>query len=122
MSGSSSSSSTPLLKLYIYLVLAVKLLYLFYLFQVLYYRRTQHSAAADTESQRRAERDKEFFENVFLTLMALLIMYIFHPLHQDRLRLITLDNESRTMIFAFGVVIFLTRDWGSIILRFSNKT
>lgn len=123
MSSSSSSSSTPRLKVYIYLVFAVKLLYLFYLFQYIYYHhqdRTKHSAATASAEEQASKRDKEFFENLFLTLMALLIIYIFHPFHQDRLRLMYLDNEARTMIFAFGVVIFLTRDWGSIILRFSN--
>jgi len=61
---------------------------------------------------------REFTEFVFILLMCLLIIYVFHP-RKDHMQYMT--DEIKMLIYLFGWIILITADWGSFANLLSNK-
>ena len=57
---------------------------------------------------------KERLEVLFKGLMAILLIYLFNPIFNNRDNMI-LNYETRLFLFVFGIIIFLTADWETII-------
>lgn len=61
---------------------------------------------------------REFTEFVFILLMCLLIIFVFHP-RKDHMQYMT--DEIKMLIYLFGWIILITADWGSFADLLSNK-
>jgi hypothetical protein len=55
---------------------------------------------------------KEKFEFIFISLMAVLLIYLFNP-RTDKSLLI--DHETKILLYLFGFVLLVTADWGEFI-------
>lgn len=55
---------------------------------------------------------KERFEFVFITLMSILLIYLFYP-RANRIGMI--DGETKLLLYLFGFVLLLTENWSSFI-------
>jgi phosphoglycerol transferase MdoB-like AlkP superfamily enzyme len=56
------------------------------------------------------EKWKGRFEFMFITLMSILLIYLFHP-RANNIRMI--DGETKLLLFLFGFVLLLTENWRS---------
>jgi len=54
---------------------------------------------------------KDRTEIVFVSSMAVLLIYLFYP----REKSIYIDNETRFLLYMFGIVLLLTADWAKFI-------
>jgi len=57
---------------------------------------------------------KERVEVLFKGLMAILLIYLFNPIF-NKSDIVILNYETRLFLFIFGIIIFLTADWETII-------
>jgi hypothetical protein len=55
---------------------------------------------------------KERFEFIFITLMSILLLYLFFPTSN---RLGMIDKETKILLYLFGFVLLLTENWSSFI-------
>ena len=55
---------------------------------------------------------KERVEFIFITLMSILLIYLFNP-RANNLNLI--DKEAKLLLYLFGIVLLLTENWSSFI-------
>lgn len=55
---------------------------------------------------------KERLEFVFIAMMSLLLIYIFHP-RLDNMKLI--NYETRILLYLFGFILLLTAKWSTFI-------
>jgi uncharacterized membrane protein YiaA len=55
---------------------------------------------------------KHRIEFIFVTLMSILLIYLFNP-RINRLNMI--DNETKLLLYLFGFVLLLTENWSSFI-------
>ena len=51
-------------------------------------------------------------EFVFVSLMALLLIYLFNP---RKNRLFMIDGETKLLLYLFGFVLLITADWSNFI-------
>jgi hypothetical protein len=51
---------------------------------------------------------KKRFEFIFTSLMAILLIYLFSP-RANRINMI--DNETKLLLYLFGLILLLTADW-----------
>jgi hypothetical protein len=58
------------------------------------------------------EKWKGRFEFMFITLMSILIIYLFNP-RSNNLGMI--DSETKILLYLFGFVLLLTENWSSFI-------
>jgi hypothetical protein len=52
------------------------------------------------------------FEFMFITLMSILLIYLFYP-RANRINMI--DGETKLLLYLFGFVLLLTENWSSFI-------
>jgi hypothetical protein len=55
---------------------------------------------------------KDRFEFMFITLMSILLIYLFYP-RANRINMI--DGETKLLLYLFGFVLLLTENWSSFI-------
>jgi hypothetical protein len=51
---------------------------------------------------------KERFEFIFISLMAILLIYIFNPIKE---RTTIIDKETKILLYLFGFVLLITAKW-----------
>lgn len=54
---------------------------------------------------------KERCEFVFVSSMAILIIYLFYP----KRRITSIDYDTKLLLFMFGIVLLITADWATFI-------
>jgi hypothetical protein len=72
----------------------------------------QVKGKANSETDKKIEYWKERLEFVFVTLMAILFIYLFNP-HTGKSILIT--SETKILLYLFGLFLLITADWGNFI-------
>lgn len=55
---------------------------------------------------------KDRFEFIFITMMSILLIYLFYP-RANRINMI--DGETKLLLYLFGFVLLLTENWSSFI-------
>lgn len=55
---------------------------------------------------------KERVEFVFISLMSLLLIYLFNPRTN---RLFMIDHETKLLLFLFGIILIITSNWSIFI-------
>ncbi len=55
-------------------------------------------------------RHKDKIETIFFVSMGILLLYLFNPYMKK-----TVTNGEKHMLFLFGIVILLTREWSQLI-------
>jgi len=55
---------------------------------------------------------KERIEFIFIAMMSILLIYLFNPRYNN---LIFITNETKLLLFLFGIVLILTANWGLFI-------
>ena len=103
------------LKIYLFLIVCVKCLFLFFAIRHLYFRAMllkNPTNAVYKDSLEKTKIYKDQTEFVFTSMMALLFIYIFNPRHQNE-KYIT--KETKLLMYIFGFVIIITSDWNQFI-------
>jgi uncharacterized membrane protein YiaA len=90
---------------YVQFTFMVKIFFVILLLANFYLQKKQKN----TKLQTKITELKEKTETVFIILMSLLIIYLFNPFV---IRSVTLDYETKLLLFIFGVI--------SIVLRLQN--
>ena len=58
---------------------------------------------------------KEKMEFIFITLTAILMLYLFNPRSNN---MIHIDNETKLLLFIFAALIIFTENWETFFTRF----
>ena len=91
--------------LYIYLIILVKLIFIFLALAYLHYSRKKTPTKQDKLKTQQLEFWKKRMEFIFITLMSLLLIYLFRrPNH-------IIDYETSILLFLFGIILLITADW-----------
>ena len=91
--------------IYIAIIFIVKILFIILASYRLY---VMHKKPSDAKLLKTVEFWKERAEFVFITLMSILLVYIFYP-RANRLNMI--DKETKLLLYLFGFVLLLTENW-----------
>jgi Na+/H+ antiporter NhaD/arsenite permease-like protein len=97
--------------LYLYSILLVKILFIFFIVRYFYFTFLVRKNPKNIEYQKKkdsASLYKKQTEFVFTIMMALLLIYLFHPLKNNDVRL---DKHTKMLIYLFGFIVILTSDW-----------
>jgi hypothetical protein len=98
--------------MYITLIFFVKIIFIILAVYIFY---LQAKKPQDVTLLKKMKDWKEKFEFMFVTLMSVLLVYIFYP-KADRIGMI--DKETKLLLFLFGIVLLLTEHW----INFIDKT
>ena len=94
---------------YVFFSIAVKVLFIIFALRHLYYKV---KGEADSDSDKKAVFWKERLEFIFITLMAVLLIYSFNPRSNRELKL---DNETKLLMYLFGFILLITAKWDIFI-------
>ena len=93
--------------IYIYVIFLIKIIFIILASAHLYLKFKN-----DTVSN--LDKDilfwRERVEFIFILLMAILLIYLFNP-YKNKMYMI--NNETRVLLYLFGVVLLITADWKS---------
>lgn len=95
--------------IYIGLIFMVKIVFIILALNRLYIKSKKPQ---EKELLEKLEFWKHRVEFVFITLMSILLVYLFNP-YINRLNMI--DNETKLLLYLFGFVLLLTENWSSFI-------
>jgi hypothetical protein len=95
--------------MYITLIFIVKIAFIFLAVYGLYMKAKK---STDKKLIETVKLWKERFEFIFITLMSILLLYLFYP-KANRLGMI--DKETKIILYLFGFVLLLTENWSSFI-------
>lgn len=109
-SWSSSSSSGSLFDLYIYFILAVKVLFVL--------MAIAEKLAKDKNTKATLTYWKEKTEFIFIVSMAVLCIGLFNPFRYGQL---VLNHHTRILLFIYGFIVLLNADWSSYFPRWVNE-
>ena len=73
------------------------------------YTKSKHPNSKQLEI---IEKWKGRFEFIFITLMSILLLYLFNP-RSNNIGMI--DGETKLLLYLFGFVLLLTENWSSFI-------
>ena len=77
---------------------------------VIYYKYIQHYEPNDTKKESTVSVIKEQIEFVYIVLMSVLLMINFNPWTT-----VSIDMETRVLLFIYGIVILLTSKYSTFI-------
>ena len=103
------------LMIYLYLIVCVKLLFLFFALRHLYFRAMLLKNPKNKtyqEDLKRTYKYKDQTEFVFTNMMAVLLIYIFNPRQQNEKYI---SKETKLLMYVFGFIIIITSDWNQFI-------
>lgn len=95
--------------MYITLIFIVKIVFIILAVYRLYLK---FKKPQDKKSLELIESWKGKFEFIFISLMSILLVYLFYP-RANRISMI--DNETKILLYLFGFVLLLTENWNSFI-------
>ena len=96
-------------KIYIALIVLIKIIYTILEFVHLYFK---HNNKINSEMDKKIVYWKVRVEFTFNILMSLLLIFLFNP-YTDKTILI--DHETKTLVFIFGIIIFISAKWSEFI-------
>jgi len=91
---------------YVILIILVKVLFVILAVSHLY---LQFRHKSDSETDKKIVYWKERVEFVFITLMSLLLIYLFNPRSTIDAKL---DFETKLLLYLFGFILLITAKWG----------
>jgi len=97
------------LKSYIYLIVAVKILFILLSITHIYLK---HKGKTHSNLDKKISYWKERCEFIFILLMSFFLIYLFNPKYNR-----VIDKESKLLLYLFGFVLVITADW----TEFLNK-
>lgn len=95
--------------LFIYIIITSKV---GFIITSLMNRGLKRTGKEDTKMNKNIVVWKERFEFIFMNLMAGLLIYIFYP---KTYRSESITNETKILLFMFGIVLLLTANWKAFI-------
>jgi hypothetical protein len=95
---------------FIYLVIFIKFIFVFLGIYLVYIKRKEPN---NKNKINRITHFKKKLETIFITFMSLLLIYLFNPRYTKNE--VILDYETRLLLFLFGFILLVTRDWESTI-------
>jgi hypothetical protein len=104
-----------LFRIYLYLIICVKITFLFFSLRHLYFRALIIKNPKNDEYKKKLDdviQYKNQTEFIFSIMMGLLIIFIFNPNHKNE---IYLNNEAKLLLYLFGIIIIITSDWSKFI-------
>jgi hypothetical protein len=91
------------LKAYIYLIFAVKILFIILAITHIYLKNKGNT---DEDLDKNIVYWKERVEFIFILLMSLLLIYLFNPSHNRNI-----NKETKLLLYLFGFVLIITANW-----------
>ena len=95
--------------MYITLIFIVKIMFISLAVYGLY---TKSKNPQDKKLLETIEKWKARIEFIFITLMSILLIYLFNP-RANHIGMI--DNETKILLYLFGLILLLTENWSSFI-------
>lgn len=95
--------------MYIMLIFIVKLAFIILAVYRLYIKAKQPE---EKELLEKIEFWKHRVEFIFITLMSILLIYLFNPRFNN---INKIDSETKLLLYLFGFVLLLTENWSSFI-------
>lgn len=95
--------------IYITTIFIVKIIFIFLALYELHIKNQKIQDKNLLETLQLWKRKTEF---VFITLMSILLIYLFNPYTNNT---IMIDGEAKMLLFLFGLVLLLTENWISFI-------
>lgn len=95
--------------IYITLIFIVKFVFIILALYRLYIKTKKPN---EKELLEKLEFWKKRFEFIFVTLMSILLVYLFNPRSNN---LVMIDRETKLLFYLFGFVLLLTENWSSFI-------
>lgn len=95
---------------YIYLIFVIKI---FYMLLSITHIHLNYKGDNNSYFHKNIIYWKDITEFIFITLMALLIIYLFNPIKNE---IVMIDGETKTLFFTFGILLLITSKW-SIFLH-----
>ena len=93
---------------YIYLILVIKIAYIFLTVTHIYLKiKGRGDSAFDIEILYWQHR----FEFIFVCLMSFLLIYLFNPMKPN----VVIDSETKLLFFMFGFALLLTANWNVFV-------
>ena len=99
-----------LLRAFIFLIILVKVVYLFFVLTSLYFKNKLKNKPNDKNYKAKLELNdhlKHQIELVFTILVAILLIILFNPSNKN----LIIDNETRTILYLFGFLLIITTNW-----------
>jgi uncharacterized membrane protein YiaA len=97
---------------FIYLVIFIKFIFIALSIYLVYIKRKEPN---NKNKINRITHLKKKVETIFITCMSLLLIYLFNPRYTKNE--LVLDYETRLLLFLFGFILLITRDWESTIKK-----
>ena len=98
---------------FIYLVICIKFIFISLSIYLVYIKRKEPN---NKNKINQITKFKKKVETIFITCMALLMIYLFNPIYA-KTEVIILDYQTRLLLFLFGFILLITRDWESTIKK-----
>ncbi len=95
--------------MYVILIFAVKIVFVFL---AVYRLHIKSKKPQDKKLLSTVEFWKDRIEFIFITLMSILLLYLFNP-RANNLNMIS--GETKLLLYLFGFVLLLTENWSSFI-------
>jgi hypothetical protein len=95
--------------MYITLIFIVKICFIISAIYLLYLKAKKPK---DKKSMENIKFWKERIEFIFITLMSILLIFLFNPRYNN---IIMIDKETKLLLYLFGFVLLLTENWSSFI-------
>ena len=96
--------------MYITTIFIVKILFICLAIYGLYLKAKK---SKDVKKTQTIQFWKERMEFVFITLMSILLIYLFNP--RSASKTVMIDGETKLLLYLFGFVLLLTEPWSNFI-------
>ena len=91
---------------YVILIVLIKVIFIILAVSHLYF---SFKGKADSKTDKKIVYWKERVEFVFITLMSIMLIYLFNPKAN---RETLLDFETKLLLYLFGFILLITAKWG----------
>jgi len=92
---------------FIFYIVFIKICFFILSFSVIYLK-IKNNDKSETETMKNLTYWKERFEFLFISNIAILLVYLFYPMREKPMQI---DTTSRNLLFSYGFLIFLTAKW-----------
>jgi hypothetical protein len=97
---------------YDYLILFILLIKIIYAILLVIHIYLKIKGRADDNLDSKIVFYKDQLEVIFVISMSILLLYLFYPKHVNPPEI---DNQSRLLLFLYGIIILFTLDWSKFI-------
>lgn len=91
---------------FVRIIIVTKVIFVLLAATNLYLKMTKRG---DSDLDKKIEYWKSRVEFIFIFLMSILLIYVFHPTIDRR---VLINKETRVLLFLFGFVLIITANWG----------